>query len=107
MTEIHLYFVINLSDQGQPLSWLTLDTNLGSVVPVFTTAEAANRFVMSPAMQRLMEQGGGGRKAIVENTAASFEAWLSETRTLDRSAQNITFLLDTDPTWHALSAQIR
>jgi hypothetical protein len=105
MAEIHLYLVLNFDEQYQPLGMLSLETDQGSVVPVFTTADAAQRFLMTPALRRLVEQGGGP-KGVIEDTAASFEDWLFRLRMLDRSTENVTYLLDTDPAWQAFSAQL-
>jgi len=105
MAEITLYLVVNLDEQYQPMGMLSLETDQGSVVPVFTTGEAAQRFLMSPALQRLVQEGGGP-KGVMVDTAASFEDWLFRLRMLDRSTENTAFLLDTDPAWQALSAQL-
>jgi hypothetical protein len=105
LPKIHLYLVLNLDEHYQPRGMLSLETNLGSVVPVFTTADSAQRFLMSPRVQGLIEQGDGP-KGVIEDTAASFEEWLLRMRMTDRSLENVTYLLDTDPVWRDLSAQL-
>ncbi len=105
MTKVHLYFVLNLDDRYQPQGMFSIETNVGSFVPVFTTFEAAQQFLMSPFVRKSIEQGSGP-KGIIDETSVSFEEWLFRVRMLDRSTMDVAYLLDTDPDWQALAAQL-
>jgi hypothetical protein len=97
--------VHNLDEQYRTRGLLSMETTIGSIVPVFTTAEAAQRYLDHPAIEKHILEGGGA-KGIIEETAPSFDDWRFRLRMMDRSADDVTYLLDTDPVWRTIHEQL-